>query len=232
MIPSFNVLARSRTWDIATRVVSAGCLALLGMAAVAAILSTLRQLDAGGSNARLISTLVVNICIFLLMVIETTLVIGRPRAVAKASGMQARVCALAGTWIIFLLVLLPVRTDLSITAYRIAAVLTTLGDLLAIYVVMTLGGSFSIMAEARRMVEHGPYAIVRHPLYLAEEIALAGAILTYLSWQALALLALQLFFQYRRARNEERILASTFPAYLAYLHRTPMWLPSLAFLKR
>jgi hypothetical protein len=78
------------------------------------------------------------------------------------------------------------------------------GDMLAIYVVLHLGGSYSIMAEARKPVSRGRYALVRHPLYLTEQFAHLGALITYLSWPAVALFALQSFFQFMRARNEEQ----------------------------
>jgi hypothetical protein len=38
----------------------------------------------------------------------------------------------------------------------------------------SLGRSFSIMAESRQLVTTGPYRFVRHPLYLAEEIAMVS----------------------------------------------------------
>lgn len=106
-----------------------------------------------------------------------------------------------------------------------ACLLSTVGDLFAMVIVLHLGGSYSVMAEARRLVERGPYAVVRHPLYLAEQVALLGALMTYLSWRAFALFAMQSLFQYLRARNEERILTRTFPDYAAYALRTPMLMP-------
>jgi protein-S-isoprenylcysteine O-methyltransferase Ste14 len=220
-------ISRSRFWDIATRAVGAVCLMLFGAAAFSAIEVTVRLIEAGGSAARLVPTLVVNVCIFTLLLIEVTLIVSRSRPVAKAPGVKPRLSALVGTWLIYLVVLLPVRVDLPAPMYYVSAVLATLGDLASIYAVMHLGRSYSLMAEARQPIAGGPYAIVRHPLYLAEQIALLGALITYLSWRALALFAAQSFFQYLRARNEERVLARTFPAYAAYMLRTPMLLPHL-----
>jgi protein-S-isoprenylcysteine O-methyltransferase Ste14 len=218
-------ISRSRSWDIATRLAGAGVLTFPAAAAFAAVVATARQLAAGGTVPRLLPTLVVNVCVVALLLIETTLIVCRTRAVAKTPGVKARASALVGTWLIFLVVFLPLRPDLPQPIYILAALLATGGDLLAIYVVLHLGGSYSIMAEARKPVSGGPYALVRHPLYVAEQIALLGALITYLSWRALVLFAVQSSVQYLRARNEEIILARAFPGYADYMRRTPMLLP-------
>jgi protein-S-isoprenylcysteine O-methyltransferase Ste14 len=51
----------------------------------------------------------------------------------------------------------------------------------ALYVVIELGRSFSVMPEARRLVTNGPYSVIRHPVYLGEAVALAGVTSQYLS---------------------------------------------------
>lgn len=218
-------ISRSKSWDVATRIVGVSCLMFLCAAALAAAVGTVRQLAAGENAARLVPTLAVNICLLVLLLIEATLIVSRSRALAKAPGIRSRMTALIGTWVIFLVVFLPIRVDLPIVIYDLAALLCIVGDMLAIYVVLHLGGSYSIMAEARTPVSSGPYALVRHPLYLAEQIALLGALITYLSWPAVALFSLQSCFQFMRARNEERVLARTFPAYANYMRRTPMLVP-------
>ena len=92
---------------------------------------------------------------------------------------------------------------------------------------LRLGRSFSVMAEARYLVTSGPYRFVRHPLYLAEELAVVGVFIQFASvWTAL-LLALQISFQLRRMHNEEAVLAATFPEYTAYQARTSRLIPGI-----
>jgi protein-S-isoprenylcysteine O-methyltransferase Ste14 len=172
---SLASISRSTMWDVATRVIGVTVLAFLGAAAFATILATSRGLAAAGINVRLVATLVVNVCVFVLLLIESTLIICRSRAVAKAAGIMARLSALLGTWLIFLVVLLPQRTDLPAPVFVIAVALVILGDLIAMYVLLHLDRSYSDMAEARPLVQRGPYAVVRHPLYPAEQTALLGA---------------------------------------------------------
>jgi protein-S-isoprenylcysteine O-methyltransferase Ste14 len=40
--------------------------------------------------------------------------------------------------------------------------------------VLSLGRSISILPQARQLVTSGPYAFVRHPLYLGEMTAMLG----------------------------------------------------------
>ena len=53
---------------------------------------------------------------------------------------------------------------------------------------LDLARSLSIMPEARKLVTTGLYARIRHPLYLAEDIALLGIALQFRSWQAAVVL--------------------------------------------
>ena len=51
------------------------------------------------------------------------------------------------------------------------------GTLASVYCLYYLGRSFSIMACARELVTHGPYGVIRHPLYVAEAITVLGIII-------------------------------------------------------
>jgi protein-S-isoprenylcysteine O-methyltransferase Ste14 len=68
---------------------------------------------------------------------------------------------------------------------------------------------------------------VRHPLYLGEQISIAGVLLPYLSPIAAFVFAVQIAFQFYRMRCEEEILAATFPEYADYAKRTWRVLPGL-----
>ena len=89
-----------------------------------------------------------------------------------------------------------------------------------------LGRAFSIMPEARRLVTHGPYRLIRHPLYLCEEIAVIGIFIQVVSPLAAALLILHAGFQFQRMLNEEKVLSATFPDYEDYARQTPRLIPA------
>jgi protein-S-isoprenylcysteine O-methyltransferase Ste14 len=91
-------------------------------------------------------------------------------------------------------------------------------------------GNFGIFPEPRtnaRLVTTGPYALARHPMYLAVLLFAAGFAL---GWQrmpnvlALAVLAAVL---HAKASREERLLRQRFPEYADYAARTARIIPGL-----
>ena len=76
-----------------------------------------------------------------------------------------------------------------------------------------LGSAFSLTPQARHVVKSGPYRYIRHPLYLAEEIAVAGVVLQSLSLATVAVLILHIGVQVCRIRYEEDLLGETCPEY-------------------
>ena len=153
-------------------------------------------------------------------------VLARQRPKGKARGAEPRISALTGTCIITVLILFP-RRELSVAAEIASTLLMLVGYALSAVVLMQLSRSFSVMAEARRLVTSGIYGFVRHPLYLAEEIAVIGIVIQYWSlWTAL-LLAVQIGFQLRRMRNEEVVLREFFPDYAGYQQQTARLIPGI-----
>jgi protein-S-isoprenylcysteine O-methyltransferase Ste14 len=161
---------------------------------------------------------------FLFLVLGTTLLRFRPQRTAE--GWEPRVSALAGTFLSMSLVAFP-PVDLG-PLWRIASILLALaGWSLSVWVLASLGRSFSITPQARRLVTTGPYSLVRHPLYVCEEIAFIGIAMMCISPGTIAIVIVQWLFQLRRMTNEERVLRSTFPEYAAYAAKTPKVIPRL-----
>jgi protein-S-isoprenylcysteine O-methyltransferase Ste14 len=212
-------------WDIATRIGGGGCMAFLAAGAYVGLQKTANLVTATSLTPALAAQFLAGGFLFLLLITQATLIFTRPPALRKASGLQPRITALLGTWLVGLVILLPLRQDLPAFISALAAGLGGIGDALALVIVFHLGRSFSIMAEARRFVAHGPYRLVRHPLYLAEELGLLNAVLLHWSPWAGLLFAIQMLCQLQRIRNEERVLLATFPGYGPYRARVPMLVP-------
>lgn len=153
------------------------------------------------------------------------MIIRRP-AKARAQGFVPRLSAFMGTFLCLAVVWLPPQPiGLALSTASVLLLLAGMG--FSVYALLHLGRSFSVMAEARRLVVDGPYARVRHPLYLGEAIATLGLTLQFLSAFALLIVSLQLAFQIIRMRNEELVLAEMFPEYGDYKMRTARLVPGL-----
>jgi protein-S-isoprenylcysteine O-methyltransferase Ste14 len=148
------------------------------------------------------------------------------RRVPQQTGtyIYARCVAVAGTLLGIGMVLLPPQ-ELSSTVYLISLILILTGTVIAIWASLALGRSISILPQARRLVTRGPYAFVRHPLYLGEIVAIIGVALQYLSIWAILLAGLQCALQLQRMGYEERILLQVFPEYGDYERRTARLIP-------
>ncbi len=160
--------------------------------------------------------------IFLVLTVSLTLLRLPPKA--SASGVEPRLTAIAGTFCLMLLVVLPTGAP-GIELRILSTILTIIGTLLSIACALWLGQSFSIMATARRLVTKGPYSAIRHPLYAAEGITIIGIVISNWSIAAFTLGAIQFALQYRRILNEERVLRAVFPEYEAYAQRVPILIP-------
>lgn len=158
------------------------------------------------------------------------LVRGRP--IATLRGFGPRVAAYGGTFAIplFLAVaqrwapqwITPVAVRFPAVAFvaiRVGSVLIALGTLFAAWGLWYLRRSISLVPAARALVTRGPYAIARHPLYLAYILSYTGLtvqhptvpmLIAFITWFALT---------YARVVYEERILRTVYPEYAAYAAR-------------
>lgn len=104
---------------------------------------------------------------------------------------------------------------------RLGWILVAAGAGVAIWGVRALGRSLTPGTEPLPgvpLVTAGPYAHVRHPIYLGVVLALAGYTLLWSNWTlalVLGLVALKYFEA--KARVEERYLVARYPGYEAYM---------------
>ena len=160
--------------------------------------------------------------VFLFTLLSLTVLRSRP--IRTFPNMNARVMAVLGLALPLVLSVLP-EPDLPPAVTVVSIITIAIGCALSIYTASWLGRSFSIAPQARQLVVGGAYSIIRHPLYLCEEIAVVGAMLGHLSAMAVAIVAIHWAFQLRRIDDEERILRDTFPVYAQYAATVPRLIP-------
>jgi protein-S-isoprenylcysteine O-methyltransferase Ste14 len=85
-----------------------------------------------------------------------------------------------------------------------------------------LGKSFSVTAQARKLVTTGLYSKIRNPIYVFAGIGYGGIMLAWGNWYAFAGFANYFLFQSLRARKESQVLEAAFgDEYRRY--RTQTW---------
>lgn len=134
----------------------------------------------------------------------------------------------------------PIRPGLS-PAVRAAALVIGLllfvpGLVLVLWGRLALGDMYNVSSGLgvhlfadHRLVTDGPYAVVRHPVYLGLRLASLGSLFIYRTWTfafvALSALALEL-----RARREEAALGLEFgQEWDLYRRSVPAWLPHVRY---
>ena len=137
--------------------------------------------------------------------------------VASDERIVIRALAIVTTFFLIILSLLapsgPVLFRVSLTGEEAALAMTLVGVALGVYAMATLGMNFSLWPEARRLVVSGPYRLVRHPIYLAEIIMSAGALILNLRLTMVVGEFIVIVLVRARIHVEERLLGSTFPAF-------------------
>jgi protein-S-isoprenylcysteine O-methyltransferase Ste14 len=83
--------------------------------------------------------------------------------------------------------------------------------------------------EDHRIVDTGPYALVRHPIYTGQIIGLLASGLAIATWTAMLGVVLISLGEWQKARMEERFLSVELgtEAYATYCRRVPMIVPFL-----
>lgn len=223
----FRLLASGEARALVIRLFAAIWFLLLGAASFRTISGQAAAIAAGRiSLGAAWPALLSQGCIFVFYTIIFCVMILQPEPVSRVTGVRPSLLTLAGTYGPWLISLLPRGPELPVLAVASAAVLL-ISEGLMVYTLAALGRSFSLMPQARKLVTSGPYAVVRHPLYLIEEAAVAGVLLQYAWFAALPFLVLHLAVQIGRMQLEEKMLQNAFPDYAAYAKRTRRLIPGV-----
>lgn len=114
-------------------------------------------------------------------------------------------------------------------------ILYLLGLIVVLWARQTLGRNWGISTSTQvklltehQLVQTGPYAYVRHPMYSGWWVCMIGLVLLYPVWAVFLLLVFSVISFANRARREETALAARFgQAWMDYTRRTKRLIPGL-----
>jgi protein-S-isoprenylcysteine O-methyltransferase Ste14 len=113
--------------------------------------------------------------------------------------------------------------------FWIGAVLTAAGLLFTVWARVHLGTNWSgvvTVKENHELIQSGPYAIVRHPIYTGLLIAFVGSAIARGEWRGVLAVAIVLWAFWRKLHTEERYMREQFgDTYRAYSERVPALIP-------
>ena len=117
----------------------------------------------------------------------------------------------------------------SLTIQIVGVILSAVGMGLSIWARATLGANWSAkvaIKEGQQLIQNGPYAIVRNPIYTGSLIYIFGAALVCGQVRGLLGLALVLVAVWHKARTEEKFLCEEFgEEYRQYQKRVKFMIP-------
>jgi protein-S-isoprenylcysteine O-methyltransferase Ste14 len=141
-------------------------------------------------------------------------IMSRSRAKAQAERPLPRIAAFVGSYmpwtITFFAKADQALPNLASTAFVLA------GIIMMLITIRHLGRSFSLVPQARSVVQTGPYRWIRHPLYLSEEIVIVGTALRFPSPATAIIIVLHFGVQVCRILYEEDLLRRACPEYSSY----------------
>jgi protein-S-isoprenylcysteine O-methyltransferase Ste14 len=150
----------------------------------------------------------------------------RGPAIATSQSVTAHAAALAAMLTPFAFPLLRAAPPGAVQQW-VGDALVAAGAGWSVWSLRSLGRNVSVLAQARDLVDSGPYQWVRHPLYTGEIVSSLGLAVTARSLAALAVWLGFCVLQGYRALREEQLLVRALPAYRGYQARTAAMLPGL-----
>ena len=159
-------------------------------------------------------SLLSSFCLASFYMLLALLIMTRSPAKAQADGLLPRIAAFVGTYLPWTI------TSFGKTEQALPNLLSTacvlIGMIMMLVTIRHLGGSFSLVPQARSVVQTGPYRWIKHPLYLSEEIAILGVVLQYLTPVTVTVLVLHIGVQVCRILYEEDLLRRNCAEYSSY----------------
>src|SRR5262252_10263695 len=142
------------------------------------------------------------------------LIITRSPAKAQADGLLPRIAAFVGTYLPWAITFFG-KTDQALPNL-LSTACVLIGMIMMLVTIRHLGRSFSLVPQARSVVQTGPYRWIKHPLYFSEQIAVLGVVLRNLTPLTVVLLVLHIGVQICRIYYEEDLLRRNCPEYSSY----------------
>jgi protein-S-isoprenylcysteine O-methyltransferase Ste14 len=195
-------------------------------AAAPPIVHGFESVSSTGVEIRLLLSLLSQISKFSFALLLIALLIVRRTPISGSQSFAPKFIAFLGGYLGIALLVLPGRGADS-DMLLLSSFLTFFGMTFSVFSLAWLGRSISLLPESRKLVTSGPYAMIRHPLYLGEQIALVGVALQVGTLWAVAAITLQFCCQLYRMSYEERVLSGSFPEYEEYMADTARLIPGL-----
>ena len=121
-----------------------------------------------------------------------------------------------------------------IAALALGMLLLFPGLALVLWARLTLGEMYNVSSGVGAqlyadhcLVTHGPFAFVRHPMYLGVIVASAGGLLIYRTWTLVFTTVTFLGLALRAWREEQALAAEFGQQWERYRQRVPGWIPRL-----
>jgi protein-S-isoprenylcysteine O-methyltransferase Ste14 len=196
--------SRSRWLDIADAAERAIVLGLFSNFACNAIFGLIEHLST------------VTVLLIASEVLPVILIVCRGRTKAMSLAPLDWVLAIAGTSAPLLVT--TTGATVTILNVEVCALIMLVGLFTQLSAKIVLWRSFGIVAANRGVKVEGPYALVRHPMYLGYTVTHLGFFLSHPSIRTLFFYAITLSLQIARIMREERVLTRD-PAYRTYTAR-------------
>ena len=164
-------------------------------------------------------SLLSSFCLASLYMLLALLIMTRPPAKAKADGLLPRIAAFVGTYLPWTITFFG-KTDQALPNL-LSTACVLIGTIMMLVTIRHLGRSFSLVPQARSVVQTGPYRWIKHPLYFSEQIAILGVVLQYLTPVTVIVFVLHIGVQVCRILYEEDLLRRNCPEYSSY--ETSRW---------